>query len=283
MHTFTWNTIEHEALVEQIAPSYEGRAQRIAALGRIPHTEGVFTTHVTVPAGVTMELPLFSAEVPIAMIDVSVMQGATLNLNYIHPTHIHAAHMMIVRITLEENARANVFVGLFGGESSGLFLETILAGQGASTEQKTLFFGDEKQVFDIFSTTRLLAPQTHANVIARGVATNEAAVRFDGAIEITQTAKESEGYLHEHTLLLSPTARVNAIPALKIATNEVKAGHSASVTQLDDEQLFYASSRGIPEQEAAQMIVEGFLATLYSDRSDAQVIEALIKSKVCRL
>jgi Fe-S cluster assembly scaffold protein SufB len=59
--------------------------------------------------------------------------------------------------------------------------------------------------------------------------------------------------------LLSPNAKSDAIPGLEILTNEVKATHSASVAQIDQDQIFYMMTRGIPEEEAKKFIVLGFL------------------------
>ena len=78
-------------------------------------------------------------------------------------------------------------------------------------------------------------------------------------IRIGKEAKNSNAYLAGHAILLSEDAKSDAIPGLEILTNDVKATHSASVSQIDDEQIFYIMSRGLSESEAKKFIVLGFL------------------------
>jgi Fe-S cluster assembly scaffold protein SufB len=63
-------------------------------------------------------------------------------------------------------------------------------------------------------------------------------------------------------MLLSPTARCNAVPGLEIETNDVKATHAASVSPIDDEKIFYMMARGISEPEAKRMVTLGFFDPL---------------------
>ena len=77
-------------------------------------------------------------------------------------------------------------------------------------------------------------------------------------IRITKDAKNSRAYLAEHGMILGKEARADAIPGLEIETNEVKATHSASVAQINDEQIFYLMSRGMSEDEAKKLIIVGF-------------------------
>jgi Fe-S cluster assembly protein SufB/Fe-S cluster assembly protein SufD len=81
---------------------------------------------------------------------------------------------------------------------------------------------------------------------------------FKGMIKIGTTAKNSRAYLAHHAMLLEKAAKSDAIPGLEILTNEVKATHSASVAQIDEEQLFYLMARGLTQNEARKMIVLGF-------------------------
>ena len=82
---------------------------------------------------------------------------------------------------------------------------------------------------------------------------------FKGMIRIGKDARNSSAYLAGHAILLSPDAKSDAIPGLEILTNEVKATHSASVAQIDQEQIFYMMTRGLSEDEAKKFIVLGFL------------------------
>jgi Fe-S cluster assembly protein SufD len=86
---------------------------------------------------------------------------------------------------------------------------------------------------------------------------------FDGMIKIEGGSTDTITRLEEHALHLSPQARSDSVPGLKIDTNNVqKAGHASTSGEVDDEQLFYMQARGIPKSDAVHMIVMGFFESV---------------------
>src|SRR5579859_5760784 len=77
-------------------------------------------------------------------------------------------------------------------------------------------------------------------------------------IPVQPKAQQTASFLSAHGLLLSKKARVELVPGLEIAANEVSASHGATSGQIDEEQLFYLMVRGIPREEAERIIVQGF-------------------------
>jgi len=104
---------------------------------------------------------------------------------------------------------------------------------------------------------------------------------FKGMIRINEEAAHSSSFLSGRSILLDKGAKSDAIPGLEILTNDVKATHSASVAQIDEEQIFYLGSRCLSRSEAERIIVEGFLEPL--SRSMSHQVRAwiayLIESK----
>lgn len=80
-----------------------------------------------------------------------------------------------------------------------------------------------------------------------------------GKIQVTKKARGTETFLRQKVLLLGEGARAITKPELEIETQEVKAGHAASIGQVDEEQLFYLMSRGLSKKEATKLLVEAFL------------------------
>jgi Fe-S cluster assembly scaffold protein SufB len=216
-------------------------------------------------------------------IEIILEPGSELNLAYIQNGPANGESAKTIRIILHEGSRLNSFFAMIGCARAGLKLETHLEGRGSSVTERTLYFGSGEQVFEMVSNTILHAPDTKAEIISKGILNEKAQARFDGNIHIQQTAKHADARLIEHTLLLSPQARMNAIPGLKIDTNDVLATHSASMTRVDDEQLFYCKSRGIEEEEAIRLIAEGFLAGLYNKYPLKQNVYQLIEKKLCKV
>lgn len=104
------------------------------------------------------------------------------------------------------------------------------------------------------------APHTRAHTVLKGVATDQAFISFKGKIVIDEGCKDTQSFLEERILLLSDTARAEAVPDLEILCEDVKCSHAATISQIPDEQLFYLSSRGLSTSDAQSLIVEGFLS-----------------------
>jgi Fe-S cluster assembly protein SufB/Fe-S cluster assembly protein SufD len=137
-----------------------------------------------------------------------------------------------------------------------------MKGEGASSENVEVVFGAGTQRFDTVSNMSQIGPNTSGHAVSKGVVKDKARLLFKGMIRITKNAKNSRAYLAEHGMILGKEARVDAIPGLEIETNEVKATHSASVAQVNKEQLFYLMSRGLSEDEAKRLIIVGFFEPL---------------------
>jgi len=148
--------------------------------------------------------------------------------------------------------------GLLGGAYTRSRLESLMNGSGASSENIEVVFGSGNQRFDTVSNITHVGENTSGHAISKGVVKDKARVVFKGMIRITKDAKNSRAYLAEHGMILGKDASADAIPGLEIETNEVKATHSASVAQINDEQVFYLMSRGMPEDEAKKLIIVGF-------------------------
>lgn len=102
-------------------------------------------------------------------------------------------------------------------------------------------------------------PNTIGRVEVRGVAENGARVIIKGLVKITKEAQETDSFLSMKILLLDKKSSAVVEPELEIEANRVKASHAASVGKIDPEHIFYLASRGINEEEARHIIINGFL------------------------
>lgn len=100
---------------------------------------------------------------------------------------------------------------------------------------------------------------TKAKVEVRGVVANGSEVRVKGLVKIGKEARGTDSFLAMKLLLLDKSSFAVAEPELEIENNLVKASHSASVGKIDEEQMYFLSSRGISRKEAELLIVKGFL------------------------
>jgi len=167
-------------------------------------------------------------------------------------------HLSYKKASLQRYAVCNWNFGCFGGMFSRWMIDTSFDGEGAQAENIGVFFGNSGQHIDVSTTAHHIAPHTTNNILAKGVMKNTASSVYRGLIRIEKSAQKTDSYLADHTLILSEKAMANSIPSLQIEANDVRATHGATVGQLDKDQLFYLTSRGLDEKEAQRLIVKGF-------------------------
>ncbi|HVA28887.1 MAG TPA: SufD family Fe-S cluster assembly protein [Candidatus Baltobacteraceae bacterium] len=129
---------------------------------------------------------------------------------------------------------------------------------GARAKLATLFFPAGSQHVDVASAVDHRVGDTTSDTLVKTAATGAGQGRYLGTIRIAAHAQHSEATLRDDALLLSEGAHIDSVPALEIAANDVKAFHGATVGALDDEAIFYMSSRGIEPREAERMIALAF-------------------------
>jgi Fe-S cluster assembly protein SufB/Fe-S cluster assembly protein SufD len=191
--------------------------------------------------------------------EVFLGEGAEVNFASIQNFEGDVHSAINRRSIVQRDARINWTVGHIGGGTTRSRMESVLNGPGAGAEDVEVVFGSEAQRFDVVTDLTHESTHTTGHVLARGVLRDQARSIFKGMIRIEEGAKNSNSYLAEHAMILSKKARADAIPGLEIKTNEVKATHSGSVSQVDEEQIFYLMSRGLTESEAQRLVILGFL------------------------
>jgi len=135
-----------------------------------------------------------------------------------------------------------------------------LEGDRSSVEQVEIVFGGSDQLFDLTSYTRHVGRDTTGNLLSKGALLDRARSFMKGMIVIDRSAVGTDSFLGEFGMNLSKATRSVAIPSLEIDQPDCRrAAHASSVGPIDESQLFYLESRGIPPDEARKFIVLGFL------------------------
>ncbi len=215
------------------------------------------------------------------LMNTNVADNAQLDVTTLQMLDQHAVTFSTKRTDLGQDAKVNWYSGLFGSMLSRYKIEYFLNGTGASSNDSEVVFGNNEQSFDIQTNVNHESPATEGKVVEKSILRNKSKSLFKGMIRIKENASKSNSFLSGRSILLDEDAKSDAIPGLEIFTNDVKATHSASVAQIDEEQIFYLKSRCLSHEEAERTIVEGFLEPL-SRKMSFQVrawIAYLIESK----
>ncbi len=152
-----------------------------------------------------------------------------------------------------------------------------LDGEGASFIWFIFVFGSGKEKFSFDLHVNHHAKKTKSRIYARSVLRENAAVEFNGVSRIDEHAKKSDAYCSFHTLLLSPDARAQTIPSLEILTEDVVAGHAASVDRFLPGDLFYLETRGLQPEESYALLTKSFFGADLVHLSEEALRTALTK------
>jgi len=196
------------------------------------------------------------------LLNTNVAANAHLDMTTLQMMEQSAVNFSTRRTDIAQDGSVNWYLGLFGSMLSRYRIDYYLNGSGAKTNDSEVIFGNNEQSFDIQTNVIHEAPSTEGKVIEKSILKNKSKSLFKGMIRIKEKASKSNSYLSGRSILLDKGAKSDSIPGLEIFTNDVRATHSASVAQVDDEQIFYLQTRCLNREEAERTIVEGFLEPL---------------------
>lgn len=215
------------------------------------------------------------------LLNTNVAANAQLDVTTLQMMDQSTVNFSTRRTDVAQDGKINWYLGLFGAILSRYRIGYHLNGTGASANDSEVIFGNIDQSFDLQTNVIHNSPATEARVNEKSILKDKSKSLFKGMIRINENASKSQSFLSGRSILLDKNAKSDAIPGLEIFTNDVKATHSASVAQIDEEQIFYLNTRCLSHSEAERVIIEGFLEPL-SRKMSYQVrawIAYLIESK----
>lgn len=183
---------------------------------------------------------------------------------------------------LGARATLHTHIATLGTGATNYTLQSQLNGEHAISNVNWLFYAKQSEQYTLSATNVFNNRNGGGEMLLKGVAEHTAKVNLYGMINISLHGQGTDTYLTEDVLMLDSTAKVNAIPGLEIKTNDVKASHSAVVSKVTAEDLFYFETRGINEALARTMFIEGFLESVLEPmppEPKGQVVE-LIQQKL---
>ncbi|HEX5016135.1 MAG TPA: Fe-S cluster assembly protein SufD [Actinomycetes bacterium] len=197
-------------------------------------------------------------------VEIRVADQARLTIVSLYDWALDAVHLSSHRIQVGRDARVMHVVVSLGGDLVRVLPEVTFAGPGGDAELLGLFFTDPGQHHEHRIFVDHSQPHCRSNVNYKGalIGKNAHSV-WIGDVLIRADAVGTDTYEVNRNLLLSDGPRADSVPNLEIETGDVtSAGHASVTGRLDDDQLFYLMSRGVPEREARRLVVNGFFSEL---------------------
>jgi Fe-S cluster assembly protein SufD len=162
------------------------------------------------------------------------------------------------RINVERNGNVDWIFGSLGSHVTKNFSDLMLTGEGSTGKMSGFYFTQGKQHLDHDTQQYHLAPHTTSDLLFKGALIGESQSVWQGMIYVAPNASKADGYQSNRNLILDRRAKADSIPGLEILTDDVRCTHGATVGKIDQDQVFYLESRGLPKNEAERLIVEGF-------------------------
>ena len=147
-----------------------------------------------------------------------------------------------------------------------------LAGEGAELDLTGIYACCDEQKVDFRITVRHLCAGCISHQLFKGLAEDEARVKFEGLVYVAAGAEKTEALQENHSLLLSENAFVQSSPQLEIYADDVVCSHGATVGSLDENEQFYMRSRGISLEEARRLQILSFLSPVLEGLPEKKII-----------
>jgi Fe-S cluster assembly scaffold protein SufB len=183
------------------------------------------------------------------------------------------------RVEIRRDARVKWVPVHLGGRLTKQTLDIVTAEQGSDMRHTGLYFTEREEHLDLFTTDKHEQGHTTGDTVWKGALTGESRASYEGLIHIVPDAQETHTYLQTHSMLLSPKAKGDAIPSLIVETDNVSASHGGTVGELDEDQIFYMTTRGLSRAEAMRVLVEGYFEEVVQRLADPW-LEALVRRRI---
>jgi Fe-S cluster assembly protein SufD len=206
-----------------------------------------------------------------SVVELSIGQAATLR--YVNTQDISESAWIFAtqRAQVERDGRLDWAALGFGSARGKVRMETKLAGPGSEARVTGGYAGGPGQHLDFDTIQEHAAPNTNSDLAFRGVLAAGSTAVWRGMIKVDPGAQQTDAFQESRNLLLSTDAHADAIPGLEILADDVRCTHAAAIAQIDRDQLFYLTSRGLGPAEAKSLIIEGFLESLVERLAEGPV------------
>jgi Fe-S cluster assembly protein SufD len=150
-----------------------------------------------------------------------------------------------------------------------------LIGEGGRSDLLAVSVAKDQQEFDARTLQDHISPHTASDLLYKNALDDRARCTFGGLIRVEPHAHFTDAYQKVRNLLLSDDAEANSMPGLEILADNVRCTHGATSGQIDEDELFYLRTRGIPVPVAQRLIVTGFLDEVIQRLDHAAIADHL--------
>jgi len=193
------------------------------------------------------------------VIEIIVKRGARFRYTTIQNWSKNMYNLVTQRALVHEDAHMEWIDGNLGSKLTMKYPSCYLVGKGAHGQILSIGYAGDGQHQDTGGKVIHAAPYTTSQIISKSISKGTGRASYRGLVKVYEGATRAKSNVECDALLINDTSRTDTFPYIEIEEHTANVGHEASVSKIGEEQLFYLMSRGLGEDEAAAMIVRGFI------------------------
>ena len=193
------------------------------------------------------------------VIEIFVHKGAKVRYTTIQNWSHNIYNLVTQRAIAYENATMEWVDGNMGSKLTMKYPSIYLAGEGARGNVLSIAFATSGQHQDAGTKIIHKAPNTTSTILSKSISRGTGRTSYRGLLKVAKGATGVKASVKCDALMLSPESRSDTYPTMEIGEDAVSIAHEATVGKISDDQIFYLMSRGLSEQDATAMIVQGFI------------------------
>lgn len=218
--------------------------------------------------------PIYSSDsLHSAVVEIIVKKGGRCRYTTIQNWSNNVYNLVTKRAVAYENATMEWVDGNLGSKITMKYPAVYMMGEGAHGEILSIAFAGKGQHQDAGGKVVHVAPNTTSRIVSKSISKDSGRASYRGMLKVNKGAYNVKSNVVCDALLLDAASRSDTYPYIEIEEQEVDIGHEASVSKVGEEMLFYLMSRGINEQTATSMIVNGFIEPLVKELPMEYAIE----------
>jgi len=210
--------------------------------------------------------PVYSSDsLHSAVVEIIVKKGARCRYTTIQNWSTNVYNLVTKRAAAYEGATMEWVDGNLGSKLTMKYPSVYLMEPGAHGEILSIAFAGRGQHQDAGGKVVHAAPNTTSKIISKSISKDGGRTSYRGLLKVYRDAENSRSNVVCDALLLDERSRSDTYPYIEVDNDNVVIGHEASVSKIGEEQLFYAMSRGVSEEDASTMVVSGFIEPLVKE------------------
>jgi len=200
-----------------------------------------------------------------AVVEIVVKKGGRCRYTTIQNWSTNVYNLVTKRAAAYEDATMEWVDGNLGSKLTMKYPAVYLMEPGAHGEILSIAFASKGQHQDAGGKVVHAAPNTTSKIVSKSISKDGGRTSYRGLLKVYKDATNSRSNVVCDALLLDAQSRSDTYPYIEVDTDNVSIGHEASVSKIGEEQLFYAMSRGVSEEDASSMVVSGFIEPLVKE------------------